>query len=99
MNKKYRWIRTVDEVTKDVIYYIEGYEYGKDIRARIFKSRVYNKVAMRNEYRYFPQIDNDLREEGVLGPESGFKYLKDAKRELVNMLNTYLTKGIDGFVR
>ena len=75
-----------DDITKCKIYVIAGHEWNTLDRytIRIFgEKQPEYKGATRRVLRYFPQIDDNEKENIYqLGPEEGFRRLSEAKEEL-----------------
>lgn len=91
----YKFIKYDDEIT-GTIYTVDGYQFFHDIKARIFVDNIYPyQGADKKVKRYFPQIDNDIKEEVfIIGDQSkGYQYLKNAKRLLIECLDEYLRTG------
>jgi len=97
---KYNWNKKEDGITGVTIYSLEDYGlYENDLIVRIFKDRTRNNITRDMEYRYFPQIDHETKEEQIfVQSENGIKYLKDAKKELIEAFEQYDSRGLESFV-
>lgn len=93
----FKFIKSEDDLLGNTIYYVDGYSYGNNINARIFKE-------VKEEYRgsnnkrafYYPIIDNEHLEERIEVGE--YRYLKDAKKAMNNALDVYVNEGFNACV-
>lgn len=88
----YKFIKSEDDLLGNTIYYVEGYQYGNNINARIFKEiKEEYKGSSNKRAFYFPVIDNEILEERLEVGE--YRHLKDAKTAISKTLNIYITEG------
>lgn len=90
--KKQKYIKYRDEVTKIDIVAMEGFQWPSDLKSRIFCQRVEIYRGGPKELRYFPHIEDDLKETIVIiGDEyKGFRFISEAKRGLEKEFNKYI---------
>ncbi len=93
---KYKYIKYRDEVLKQDIIAIKGYQWPSDLKVRIFIDKIPEYYNGTKVVRYFPQIDDDIQEQVfIIGDrDKGFKKISEAKVELEQFFEQYL-KEID----
>jgi hypothetical protein len=91
MQKK-KYIKYRDEVSSIDIVAMEGFQWPSDLKARIFCQRVELYRSGPKELRYFPQIDDDVKESVVIigNVDKGYRLISEAKSELEKHFNAYI---------
>ncbi len=91
-----KYIRYHDKVLNQNIVAIEGFQWPSDLMARIFVARIPIYHSGSKEIRFFPQIDDDIKENVIIigDIDKGYHLISEAKRELEKEFDKYI-KTID----